>query len=87
MKSSGGYFWRRWRRRPLSVPGGAQQPQHAQPVVQIGHRRRLDERHGHRQAGRYVTDLATGDFSVFEDGVKQDLTLFNRTNLPWRSAC
>ena len=34
------------------------------------------------QAGRYLTDLAEGDFSVFEDGVKQDLTLFNRTNLP-----
>ncbi|MFI5179292.1 MAG: VWA domain-containing protein [Vicinamibacterales bacterium] len=30
----------------------------------------------------YVTDLATEDFSVFEDGVKQDVTFFNRTNLP-----
>jgi Ca-activated chloride channel family protein len=33
-------------------------------------------------AGRYVTDLAEGDFSVFEDGAKQDLTFFNRNNLP-----
>ena len=33
-------------------------------------------------ANRYVTDLAQGDFSVFEDGVKQDVTFFNRTNLP-----
>ena len=32
--------------------------------------------------GRYVTDLAEGDFSVFEDGAKQDLTFFNRNNLP-----
>ena len=32
--------------------------------------------------GRYVTDLEQGDFSVFEDGAKQDLTFFNRTNLP-----
>ena len=32
--------------------------------------------------GRYVTDLAQGDFSVFEDGAKQELTFFNRTNLP-----
>ena len=33
-------------------------------------------------SGRYVTDLQTGNFSVFEDGVKQDVTFFTRTNLP-----
>ena len=32
--------------------------------------------------GRYVTDLEQDDFSVFEDGAKQELTFFNRTNLP-----
>ncbi len=32
--------------------------------------------------GRYVTDLAEGDFSVFEDGAKQELSFFNRSNLP-----
>jgi Ca-activated chloride channel family protein len=31
---------------------------------------------------RYVTDLQAKDFNVFEDGVKQDVTFFNRTNLP-----
>ena len=31
---------------------------------------------------RYITDLTSDDFQVFEDGVKQDVTLFNRTNLP-----
>ena len=31
---------------------------------------------------RYVTDLSAEDFNVFEDGVKQDVTFFNRTNLP-----
>jgi Ca-activated chloride channel family protein len=31
---------------------------------------------------RYVTDLTENDFEIFEDGVKQELTLFNRTNLP-----
>ena len=31
---------------------------------------------------RYVTDLTEKDFEVFEDGVKQELVLFNRTNLP-----
>lgn len=33
-------------------------------------------------SNRYVTDLTEKDFEVFEDGVRQDLTLFNRTNLP-----
>jgi Ca-activated chloride channel homolog len=32
--------------------------------------------------GRYITDLGQDDFSVFEDGAKQELTYFNRTNLP-----
>jgi Ca-activated chloride channel family protein len=32
--------------------------------------------------GRYVTDLAQDDFNIFEDGVKQDLSFFNKTNLP-----
>jgi Ca-activated chloride channel family protein len=31
---------------------------------------------------RYVTDLTETDFEIFEDGVKQELTLFNRSNLP-----
>ncbi len=31
---------------------------------------------------RYITDLTEKDFEVFEDGVKQELTLFNRSNLP-----
>lgn len=32
--------------------------------------------------GHYITDLGQDDFSVFEDGAKQELTYFNRTNLP-----
>ena len=31
---------------------------------------------------RYITDLAAEDFNVFEDGMKQEVTFFNRTNLP-----
>lgn len=31
---------------------------------------------------RYVTDLRQPDFAVFEDGVKQDLSLFTHENLP-----
>jgi Ca-activated chloride channel homolog len=33
-------------------------------------------------AAHYITDLQDENFSVFEDGVKQDVTLFSRTNLP-----
>lgn len=33
-------------------------------------------------ANRYVTDLADEDFEVYEDGVKQNLILFNRSNVP-----
>jgi len=32
--------------------------------------------------GRYVTDLHPEDFAVYEDGVKQDVTFFDRSNLP-----
>jgi len=32
--------------------------------------------------GRYVTDLTQDDFNVFEDGVKQDVSFFTKTNLP-----
>jgi len=31
---------------------------------------------------RYVTDLTQDDFSIFEDGVKQKVTLFTHENLP-----
>jgi Ca-activated chloride channel family protein len=31
---------------------------------------------------KYITDLTETDFEIFEDGVKQELTLFNRSNLP-----
>jgi Ca-activated chloride channel homolog len=31
---------------------------------------------------RYVTDLTAKDFAVFEDGIRQELTLFNHENLP-----
>jgi VWFA-related protein len=33
-------------------------------------------------ASHYVTDLERGDFSVFEDGVKQDVTFFSRRAQP-----
>ena len=33
-------------------------------------------------ASKYVTSLDQDDFSVFEDGVKQDVTFFTKTNIP-----
>lgn len=32
--------------------------------------------------GRYITDIGQDEFTVFEDGAKQELSYFNRTNLP-----
>jgi Ca-activated chloride channel family protein len=34
------------------------------------------------EAQHYVTDLEQADFSVYEDGVQQNVTFFNKTNLP-----
>jgi Ca-activated chloride channel homolog len=34
------------------------------------------------QKQHYLTDLESKDFSIFEDGTKQDITYFNRTTLP-----
>ncbi len=34
------------------------------------------------EGAHYMTDLEQDNFSVYEDGVKQDVTFFNRTNLP-----
>jgi Ca-activated chloride channel family protein len=31
---------------------------------------------------RYITDLTQSDFEVYEDGVKQDISVFNKTNSP-----
>ena len=33
-------------------------------------------------SGRFVTDVDEAQFTVFEDGVKQDISFFNRSNLP-----
>lgn len=33
-------------------------------------------------ANRYLTDLANEDFEVYEDGVEQNMVMFNRSNLP-----
>jgi Ca-activated chloride channel family protein len=33
-------------------------------------------------AGKYVTDLAEGEFEVYEDGAKQKLTFFSKTQQP-----
>jgi Ca-activated chloride channel family protein len=34
------------------------------------------------QTGRYLTELNQGDFQIFEDGAQQQVTFFNRSNLP-----
>ncbi len=32
--------------------------------------------------GHYVTDLERGDFAIFEDGIRQEVSLFNHEDLP-----
>jgi len=34
------------------------------------------------RADNYVTDLGAGDFAVYEDGIRQELSLFTHENLP-----
>ncbi len=34
------------------------------------------------QQNHYLTDLDSGDFSIYEDGAKQEVSYFNRTTLP-----
>ena len=69
---------------PVNLVGAAQQTQPAQPrpsftsgveVVSLNVTV-IDS------TGRYVTDLGVDNFQVYEDGVKQDVTVFNRTNSP-----
>jgi Ca-activated chloride channel family protein len=67
---------------PFLAVGQAPQPRPAQPsfrtaVDVVSLNITVTDSSNH-----YVTDLTQNDFEVFEDGVKQDLILFNRTNLP-----
>ncbi len=70
------------------APGQVQQPPPAQPprrrppifeagieIIQLA----VSVMDAHN---RYVTGLREGDFAVFEDGVRQDLTLFNHDDIP-----
>ena len=60
----------------------AQQPQRQQPSFRVGVELVSLNVTVTDGAAHYVTDLAPVDFNVFEDGVKQDVTFFNKTNLP-----
>ena len=62
---------------------GAQQPQRGQqPSFRVGVELVSLNVTVSDSSAHYVTDLASLDFNVFEDGVKQDVTFFNKTNLP-----
>jgi Ca-activated chloride channel family protein len=66
-----------------AVAAAAQQP--PQPAVQPSFRAGVELVSLNvtvMEGTRYVTDLEQKDFNVFEDGVKQDVTFFNKTNLP-----
>ncbi|HUR32821.1 MAG TPA: VWA domain-containing protein [Vicinamibacterales bacterium] len=63
--------------QPPAPPAGSQQPSFRTGIDIVSLNVTVID-----QAQKYVTDLTQDDFQIFEDGVKQDVTLFNRTNLP-----
>jgi Ca-activated chloride channel family protein len=60
---------------PLAI--GAQQPAFRSAIDVVSMNVTVTD-----STNKYITDLTEKDFEIFEDGVKQELTLFNRTNLP-----
>jgi Ca-activated chloride channel homolog len=69
----------------MLVPVSAQPPQVRRPADQVFRAAVemvslnvtvTDQKH------HYLTDLDSKDFSIFEDGAKQEITYFNRTTLP-----
>jgi Ca-activated chloride channel homolog len=61
---------------PASQPGG-QRPSFRSGVDVVSLNVTVTD-----QSRNFVTSLEQGDFVVYEDGVKQDLTYFNRSQLP-----
>ena len=61
---------------PAAPPPSAQQPSFRAGVDLVSLNVTVSD------GPRYVTDLQAENFSVFEDGVKQDVTFFNKANLP-----
>jgi len=74
------------RRLPAMAASLGQTPTPGQPPLQVPFRAGVDlvslNVTVSDGTGKYITDLTTNDFNVFEDGVKQEVTFFNRTNLP-----
>ena len=65
--------------RALAQSGTPQRP----PTFEVGIeviRLNVSVTDGHN---RHITDLAEKDFAVYEDGVRQDLSLFTHENLPF----
>jgi Ca-activated chloride channel family protein len=63
--------------RPVGSPALAQQPSFRTGIDVVSLNVTVVD-----PSGRFVTNLASGDFAVYEDGVKQDVTFFNHSNLP-----
>ena len=56
----------------------SEQPQTFRSKVEIVSHNETDE----DNQNRYITDVSEQEFSVFEDGAKQELTFFNKSSLP-----
>jgi Ca-activated chloride channel family protein len=68
--------------RPGQLPLSAQVPQTQRPAFRAGVDVVSLNVTVTSAEGHYITDLQAEDFSVYEDGVKQDVTFFDRSNLP-----
>jgi Ca-activated chloride channel family protein len=62
--------------------GGRETPQAPRPVIRGGVEAVALNVTATDPARRYVTDLAPGEFLIFEDGRRQELTFFQKTGLP-----
>jgi len=74
------------------LPIGAQQQQNKRPLPQDDEPIKLNTTLVQvpvvvsERGGRYVSDLTKGEFSIFEDGIKQDIELFGSVEEPFSVA-
>jgi len=77
--------WRGWLPLAAAVVGAPLAVVAAQAPIQPSFRTGIDVVSLNvtvSEGQHFVTDLEQGDFNVYEDGVQQNVTFFNKTNLP-----
>jgi Ca-activated chloride channel family protein len=77
MRSQRAVLWVAAALSAAAIPAGAQQPAFRAGIDMVSLSVTVTD-----AANRYLTDLDQPEFMVFEDGVKQEVTFFNRSQLP-----